>query len=109
MSNHRKCELTAEETRLAKIYFAVLIVIVFCGGIARTLQQFTNEQWFEGFVAIFSGLFIFALSWPMWWAKKSNPHGGFKVFVAWLAGVVFGLLGVFGIISGVIELLGATH
>ena len=78
-------------------FFIILVITFTAGGITRTIQQITGDQWLNGVVPIFGGLFISLWAVPFFWRIYTDKMKGLKAFLLFLAALFFMLLG-FGVI-----------
>jgi hypothetical protein len=84
-------------------YFIILVIMFLAGGIIRTIQQYTDVEWLDGFVAIFGGLFLSLMGVPLIWWNRQNKYKGLKRLLFFLLGLFVMLLGLGIIYLGITQ------
>ena len=100
---------TPTQKRFERLYYLVLAVAFFAGGMMRVIQQSTGSQWFDGFVPVFGGIFVALWGVPFFYWAQQNPNQRIRMPRACLAGLLFVLAGLGVIRWGISELLLASR
>ncbi|MBN8580432.1 MAG: hypothetical protein J0L96_07140 [Anaerolineae bacterium] len=98
----RKAKSESDKIFISR-FFIILIITFAAGGITRTIQQNTENEWLNGFVPIFGGLFISLWGIPFFWRVGKDNIKGVKSFLFLVPGLLFVLLGLGIIYIGITQ------
>lgn len=86
-------------------YISVLIITFAAGGIIRIIQQSTGQEWLNGFVPIFGGLYLLLMGVPLIWWNNRSKYKGLTRFLFFLLGLFIVLLGLGIIYLGITDVM----